>query len=188
MAAHLVGPGGEVEVNNDTGTPLRVDVVTAPPVMVGTVDQGAAGLDPWLVELDAMSLAALETVNVVGPLTDAELRASDVQVDSEALHIRTAMTPKEYTAVTTDDVLIVVGVTKRLRLFLVTVHEHPDASGHPTVTLKIGSTEIRREFFEASFYLPFAGPFEGAAGEDLTFSTTTTDRLVVNASYELFDA
>lgn len=39
----------------------------------GTVDQGAAGLDPWLVSV-------VGTVPVSGPLTDLELRAAPVPI------------------------------------------------------------------------------------------------------------
>lgn len=96
------------------------------------------------------------------------------------------MTPSDTSAVLTNAVLITVGVTQRLRLFLVTVHEHPDATGKPVVTLKHGSTPFRTEFLEPSLYLPFVGPFEFALGESLTITTTTADRIVVNASYELY--
>jgi hypothetical protein len=58
--------------------------VVAGSATIGKIDQGAAGGSPWLVggtvELGATTLAALETITALGPLTDTQLRASQVPV------------------------------------------------------------------------------------------------------------
>lgn len=67
MGANLVGPGGRVEVDNDLGDPLLVEVVGG--VSVGTVevtnDQGSPLPVSGTVALDATTLAALESITAL---------------------------------------------------------------------------------------------------------------------------
>lgn len=143
MTVHtLMGPGGSTEAKQDA-------ILTALAAVLAELQQKLeAG---QAVALDGATLSALESItatianvplDVVGPLTDAELRADDVDVadsgEREYTHVVATVTANGDTTVHTP------ASGKRIRLRWIYAINDPSSTSPPLIKVKLGATEIYR--------------------------------------------
>lgn len=110
-----------------------------PPTTV-TADQGAAGADPWPVDIGGatVSVSNLQT----DALTDTQLRATDVNTadsgEREYTHVVATVTSVGDTTVHTP------ASGKAVRLRWIYAINNPTATSAPLIKVKLGATEIYR--------------------------------------------
>lgn len=178
MAAIVSGPGGmvnvgnEVEVKNDVGAALRVDVV-------------AGGGGGGTVDVTDRAVRLLGLIQN----TDFDIRSLSLSEDNVRQTTRpmTAFAASR-TGPLTSDILVLVGPAQRLRLLRNAGHCDPALSQgtFPVITLKVGTTTIYTDKLEPG--LPWAETvcFEGALGDDLTIDVDIVATVFLNMRFEFF--
>lgn len=157
------------------------------------ITSGGAGT----VNLSASTLAALESITAVGPLTNIELRASPVPVSDggSSLTVDGPLTSAEYassfrpTSITSttatpassgDNTIVSVSASQQIRLWWISCQSDP-ASAAPIINVKIGATEHYRGYGVVQHFQRI----QGATGDDLVVNLSAATSTTVTAHYEL---
>lgn len=157
----LIGPGGATEV-------------TLAAVLIELGQKLEAG---QAVALDAGTLAALETISVLGPLTNAELRAADVNMadSGERLYTHVVAT----VTASGDTTIHTPAVGTRIRLRWIYAINDPASPSPPLIKVRLGATEFYRVWALSKRQL-----VQGAVDAPLIINLTGTGTVAVTAILE----
>jgi hypothetical protein len=176
----LIGPGGATEV---TLAAILAELL-GKLEEGGTVNLSAGTLAALenisvtgAVALDAPTLAALETITALGPLTDTELRAADVDVADSGertyTHVVATVTASGDTTIHTP----AAGMAIRLR-WIYAIND-PASTNPPLIKVRLGGTEVYRVWALSKRQLVL-----GAVDAPLIINLSTTGTVAVTAILE----